>query len=535
MTVVSLELADRSTKSKMVQIHAKSAAVAGTVSNRPVVRKACLAFSVFCAVTLVYANTVFWKREEQRGDEVVGTTTVLGSSRPLDHNDDDVERAPPFPKELLSTVYRPSDFRNDNGRAPAFWPDDPTSDTESSNRTTSSWGPCYPPDDERTRPTSWSKLDATLEYPKRRPGETSVANTCRPGFLILGAGKCGTSSLYHYLVGHPRVTPAKVKQIHYFKYYAQSPLAWYYSHFPTTRSFLASGALMTGEAAPGYLPYPDVALLVRDRMPGPRMITIAREPIDRAWSSYNYNYVREAIKRAKRTRGVVKGESNAYYQERYVFPFEDFVRTELTLLKQCLATGGAAETRAKERFGASYADAFAARAAAGAPPLVDVIEDCYPKPKRRSEPRPQWRDMVESHPEKLLVTVPNLHLVEAFLGRGLYAVQAEWWYAAHPEGDNALVCSEDMRQRPAETMNELTDFLGLPPFDYADVVAKGMYNVAGHKGYDKATSWEKANEEREEREKEVIPLSEGLRKELEDFLQAHNERLFTLAGKRCPW
>ena len=45
----------------------------------------------------------------------------------------------------------------------------------------------------------------------------SVEGGCRPGFLIIGAGKCGTSSLYQYLVGHPRVVPAFEKQIHYFK------------------------------------------------------------------------------------------------------------------------------------------------------------------------------------------------------------------------------------------------------------------------------------------------------------------------------
>lgn len=72
---------------------------------------------------------------------------------------------------------------------------------------------------------------------------------CRPGFLIIGAGKCGTSSLYQYLIGHDRVLPAKEKQIHYFKYYAGLPMEWYYKRFPSTESFLSSGALVTGEAA----------------------------------------------------------------------------------------------------------------------------------------------------------------------------------------------------------------------------------------------------------------------------------------------
>lgn len=81
----------------------------------------------------------------------------------------------------------------------------------------------------------------------------NLENYCRPGFLIIGAGKCGTSSLYHYLTGHDRVVPSKQKQIHYFKYYYHRPMNWYLSHFYSTTDFLSSGALMTGEASPGYL------------------------------------------------------------------------------------------------------------------------------------------------------------------------------------------------------------------------------------------------------------------------------------------
>ena len=81
----------------------------------------------------------------------------------------------------------------------------------------------------------------------------NLKGLCRPGFLIIGAGKCGTSSLYHYLVDHPRVLPAKTKQIHYFKYQYHQTMEWYLNYFPGTETFLSSGALMTGEASPGYL------------------------------------------------------------------------------------------------------------------------------------------------------------------------------------------------------------------------------------------------------------------------------------------
>lgn len=63
--------------------------------------------------------------------------------------------------------------------------------------------------------------NANISYPSYRYSyseEDYFGGTCRPGFLIIGQGKCGTSSLYHYLTGHDRVLPAVVKQIHYFVY-----------------------------------------------------------------------------------------------------------------------------------------------------------------------------------------------------------------------------------------------------------------------------------------------------------------------------
>ena len=39
---------------------------------------------------------------------------------------------------------------------------------------------------------------------------------CGPSFLIVGAGRSGTSSLYQYLLQHPQVVPAKQKQLQFW-------------------------------------------------------------------------------------------------------------------------------------------------------------------------------------------------------------------------------------------------------------------------------------------------------------------------------
>ena len=45
-----------------------------------------------------------------------------------------------------------------------------------------------------------------IEVPGKGPA-------CRPSYLIIGADKCATSSLYYYMQAHPLITAAKQKQI----------------------------------------------------------------------------------------------------------------------------------------------------------------------------------------------------------------------------------------------------------------------------------------------------------------------------------
>jgi hypothetical protein len=119
---------------------------------------------------------------------------------------------------------------------------------------------------------------------------------CRPSFLIIGAGKSGTSSLYYYLCGHPAVRRAKQKQIQFFDHgypraAAAAPAAveaYYRGNFPAT---LAAGEL-TGEASPGYMVYSEVPQRIKAALPAVRLLAVVRDPVERAFSSYKYNYLR---------------------------------------------------------------------------------------------------------------------------------------------------------------------------------------------------------------------------------------------------
>jgi hypothetical protein len=120
-----------------------------------------------------------------------------------------------------------------------------------------------------------------------------------PAYLIIGAAKCGTTSLYNYLIQHPRVLPCYKKEVHYFDYYYHKGLPWYRSHFPTrseteTQAHKAGGTVITGESSPYYLAHPLAPARVNETLPGVKMICMLRNPVDRAISSY-YNQKRLGI------------------------------------------------------------------------------------------------------------------------------------------------------------------------------------------------------------------------------------------------
>ena len=118
----------------------------------------------------------------------------------------------------------------------------------------------------------------------------------KPDFLVIGAQKGGTTSLYAYLCRHPDVVPARTKEIQYFsEHFARGP-SWYRGHFPALVArepgrLLGAGRLRTGEATPYYLFHPHAPRRVRAALPGVKLIALLRNPIDRAYSHHRYHTV----------------------------------------------------------------------------------------------------------------------------------------------------------------------------------------------------------------------------------------------------
>ncbi|OKH37067.1 sulfotransferase [[Phormidium ambiguum] IAM M-71] len=109
---------------------------------------------------------------------------------------------------------------------------------------------------------------------------------CQPDFIIIGAQKCGTTSLYQYLIQHPQIVPASQKEVHFFDLNFAKGVDWYRQQFQTV-----SEGLITGEASPYYIFHPLVAQRIYELFPQVKLIALLRNPVERAISHY-YHEVR---------------------------------------------------------------------------------------------------------------------------------------------------------------------------------------------------------------------------------------------------
>lgn len=116
-----------------------------------------------------------------------------------------------------------------------------------------------------------------------------------PDFLIVGAQRAGTTSLYNYLADHPDVGRVRLgKGVHYFDTNATQSISWYRSHFPldAKKIPLRSRPHHVGEGAPYYMFHPACPARIDAALPGVKLIAILRDPIERAQSQWAHESAR---------------------------------------------------------------------------------------------------------------------------------------------------------------------------------------------------------------------------------------------------
>jgi Sulfotransferase domain len=114
-----------------------------------------------------------------------------------------------------------------------------------------------------------------------------------PDFVIIGGQRCGTTSLYWYLMEHPLCIRAFEKEVHFFDNNYGKGLDWYRANFPmhgyvSLVEKLKRAQLLSGEASPLYMFHPLAPKRVAEHLPQAKLIALLRNPVDRAYSHFQH-------------------------------------------------------------------------------------------------------------------------------------------------------------------------------------------------------------------------------------------------------
>jgi hypothetical protein len=229
-----------------------------------------------------------------------------------------------------------------------------------------------------------------------------------PSFLIIGAQRAGTTSLFNYLLRHPDTAGPRggysavwwTKETHFFDEKYANGVDWYRAFFPLESTRARYGRrghdLKAGEATPYYMFHPAVPGRVAETLPDAQLIALLRDPVERAYSHYQM-MVRTG---------------------REPLSFEEAIEAE------------------PERLG-RVQDAF----------LMGDSEIRRPTTGHREH---------------------HHHRHRAYFARGLYAEQLERWLEHFGRERLLVLRTENLLARPAQTYSETLAFLGLRDWELDD-------------------------------------------------------------------
>ena len=191
----------------------------------------------------------------------------------------------------------------------------------------------------------------------------------KPNFIIIGAMKSATTSLYTYIKQHPHIFMTKVKEPMFFNNFQQENnyniLGSKSKKSTTLEEYLAmfkdaKNEKAIGEASPAYIYNENAPYLIKEHLPDVKIIAILRQPTDRAYSNFlhtkradreNVNSFEQAIKIEKERisdnwsplyhyiqKGFYSVQLKRYYnlfpkENIKVYLFEDLVKNPKVTLK----------------------------------------------------------------------------------------------------------------------------------------------------------------------------------------------------------
>jgi hypothetical protein len=160
-----------------------------------------------------------------------------------------------------------------------------------------------------------------------------------PDFIIIGAGKCGTTSLQSYLNQHPQIYICPKKETYFFINDLVRSKLKTWGAITDIKDYLklfeqAPESSIVGEISTNYYAYTESAKLIHKTIPKVKIIAILRDPSERAFSEYQM-FVRNGNEKqdfasclSENSRYVKRG----FYHSKLLPFFEVFDSSQIKIL-----------------------------------------------------------------------------------------------------------------------------------------------------------------------------------------------------------
>jgi len=400
--------------------------------------------------------------------------------------------------------------------------------------------------------------------------ETVTIPTSAPRFVIIGAMKAGTSSLFRYLLDHPDAVPTlnwstkNSTEIHFFdlkfpwaarkrfdsdddfhchvrKVYAQTQYDYPTLLADATNGTGASSRLFSFDKTPKYITDAGrLPRLLRQVLPWmDRVVVSLRNPVDRAYSQFNFENRRLGSSLADAFHVRVKEEivfmahagliniTSAFPDEAASLPSEDFsglyweslperAREAATFLGHDNKSWDEGKDIPLYKEADLDSEQLSAIALLG---VQDYVPGYYfAKVQQEKEngadssPKFHWNSL-DAFQEAAAFT----KIRTAYLGRGLYAIQLRQWLEQYPIGNFFVANFDELDRTEGSARNvfvKLLHFLGLREYDVSDALFR-KHNAFEY----------------------VVPMHNTTRRILQELYRSQNQRLESVLGKewKCIW
>jgi hypothetical protein len=125
-------------------------------------------------------------------------------------------------------------------------------------------------------------------------GRATARWRTEPDFLVIGAQRSGTTTLFRVLSQHPQLLrPTVSKGVGYFDTEYHRGRRWYTAHFPLRLTARLHGpGTQVFESSGYYAFHPLAARRIAADLPGVKVVMMVRDPVERAYSAHSHELAR---------------------------------------------------------------------------------------------------------------------------------------------------------------------------------------------------------------------------------------------------